>query len=238
MSTEDVKKRLAATGRLLVRSRTEIARILEAMCADADPLTASVESGETLFMSRLLRVEPGQGFILIACADEKKANSALLAERIVTLRCNHRGAHYEFSAGAPREVRHGPALAFQLTLPVAMVALQRRSQTRTPVPPSVPLRCDLPLGPASLSASVVDMTLGGMGSLLYDATIGIEPGTRIQGARIRHPRRPAIVADLEVRYVIRVAGPDGRPANRAGCRIFADAKELEELMRLFVTELE
>lgn len=208
------------------------------MCTDDDPVTASVESGETLFMSRLLRVDPDAGFILIACASEKKANSALLAERVVTLRCNHRGAHYEFSAGAPREARHGPELAIQLTLPAALVALQRRSQTRTAVPPSVPLRCDLPLGPASLTASVVDMTLGGMGSLLYDATIGIEPGTRIQGALIRHPRRSAIVADLEVRYVTRVAGPDGRPVNRAGCRIFADRSELEELMRLFVTELE
>jgi hypothetical protein len=69
------------------------------------------------------------------------------------------------------------------------------------VPPSVPLRCDLPLGPASLAASA------------------------------------AVRADLEVRDVTRVALPDGRPANRAGCRILAHDKDLEELIRLFVTEL-
>jgi len=206
------------------------------MRADGDAVTASIESGEVLFMSRLLRVEPGQ-LMVIACSPEKNANSKLLAERVITFRCNHRGAHYEFSAGAPRETRHAGELAIQLTLPVALVALQRRAQARTPVPPSVPLRCDLPLGPASLAASVVDLTLGGMGTLLYDASIGIEPGTRIEGALIRHPQRTAVRADLEVRYVKRVALPDGRPANRAGCRILTASKDLDDLLRLFVTEL-
>ena len=208
------------------------------MRADGDPVTASIESGEVLFMSRLLRVEPAHGFMVLAWSSQKHSNLALLGEGVITFRCNHRGAHYEFAGGAARETQHAGEPAIQLTLPVALVAAERRTQARTPVPPRVPLRCDLPLGPASLAASVVDMTLGGMGSLLYDASIGIEPGTRIEGALIRHPRRAAVVADLEVRYVTRVALPDGRPANRAGCRIFADAKEIEELLRLFVTELE
>lgn len=238
MSADEVKKRLAATGRLLLRSRTEIAKLLDAMCAEGDAITTSIESGETLFLSRLLRAESEREFIVIACSPEKRANSKLLAERLVTLRCNHRGVHYEFSAGHPREARHGTELAIQLTFPVAVVALERRSHTRTAVPPSVPLRCDLPLGPASLSASVVDLTVEGIGSIVYDATVGIEPGTRIRSALIRHPRRPAIKADLEVRYVARVVGPDGRAANRAGCKILTGAHELEELLRLFITELE
>ena len=208
------------------------------MRADGDPVTASVESGEVLFMSRLLRVEPVGGFMVLAWSAEKHANLGLLGEGIVTFSCNHRGAHYEFAAGGGRETQHAGELAIQFTLPVALMATERRSQARTPVPARVPLRCELPLGPASLAASVVDMTLGGMGSLLYDASIGIEPGTRIERALIRHPRRAAIVADLEVRYVTRVALPDGRPANRAGCKIFADTKEIEELIRLFITELE
>jgi len=238
VSAHDVTQRLASTGRLLVRSATEIASVLESMRDDGDLVTASIESGEVLFLSRLLGVEPQQGTIVLACSDQKHANSALLAERLVTLRCNHRGAHYEFAAGAPHETQYAGALAIQLTFPVALLALQRRAQPRTAVPPRVPLRCEVRFGALSFDASVVDISLGGIGSLVYDAAIRIDPGTRIERARILHPQREPVVADLEVRYVARVQLPDGRPANRAGCRVFASAADIEALIRLFVTELE
>lgn len=203
----------------------------------ADLVTANIESGEVLFMSRLLRVEPGQGFMVLACAEQKHANSALLAERVVTFRCNHRGTHYEFAAGAPHEVQHDGAPAIQLTLPVAVVALQRRAQPRTAVPPRVPLRCEIRLGPVSFDASVVDVSIGGIGSLVYDAGIRVDPGTQITRVHIRHPQREPVVVDLEVRYVTRVLLPDGRRANRAGCRILGTSKDIEDLIGLFVTEL-
>jgi hypothetical protein len=54
-----------------VRSATEIGRVLQAMCADGDPVTASIESGEVLFMSRLLHVDPSRSLMVIACSPEK-----------------------------------------------------------------------------------------------------------------------------------------------------------------------
>lgn len=207
------------------------------MRAEGDLVAANVASGEVLFMSRLLHVDPTQGFMLVGCSEQKPANSALLAERVVTFRCNHRGVHYEFSTGSGHETQHAGVPAIQLALPVALVALQRRAHPRTPVPPQVPLRCEISLGAISFDATVVDISAGGIGSVVYDLALRIDAGTRMR-ATIRHPQRQPIVADLEVRNVTRVLLPEGRPAQRAGCRILAADGDLEALIRLFVTELE
>jgi c-di-GMP-binding flagellar brake protein YcgR len=212
-------------------------RALDAMREDGDAVAASLESGEALFLSRLLEVEPRQGTLVLACSDHKHANSALLAVRRVRLRCNHRGAHYEFSADEPRETEFQGQAALRLQLPDALVAFQRRAHARFAVPPRVPLRCEISLGALSFDADVVDVSLGGIGALVYDDRIRLDPGTRIERARIRHPLRAPVVADLEIRHVSRVLLPDGRAANRAGCRILAAAADLEDLIRLFVTQL-
>ncbi len=44
---------VATTTRLLVRSGIEIGHTLEAMLADGDPITAEVQQGERLFLSRM-----------------------------------------------------------------------------------------------------------------------------------------------------------------------------------------
>jgi len=208
------------------------------MHADGDAVTASIESGEVLFVSRLLQVDPAQNAMALAFSEEKHANSALLAERAVTFRCNHRGVHYEFTAGNPHEIQHAGTPAIRLALPPAMLALQRRTQARTPVPPPrVPLRCEISLGALSFDAAVVDISPSGMGAVVYEASIRIDPGTRIERARILHPQRAPVTVDLEVRHVSRILLPDGRPAQRAGCRLFAAAGDIEDLIRLFLTEL-
>lgn len=218
----------------MVRSAQEIAGLLESMIAQRDPVTASVAGGEVLFVSRLVRVEPGA--IVLACADEKRANSALLAETVVSFACNHKGVHYRFAAGEPREAEHEGLPAIRLVRPTALIALQRRLHARTPVPPSVQLRCDIRVGPLSFRAQVVDISTAGIGSLIYEVGVRLEPGMRLERATIHHPEREPVVVDMEVRHVTRVLLPSGGVGQRAGCRIVAAAADLEALVRLFVTE--
>lgn len=214
----------------------EIARLLDEMCADGSMVTASVEHGDSLFLSsRLLRVEPLEGRVLLQCSDEKHANDALLKEGSMVLRCNHRGTHYEFACARPREAQHGGVPAIEVDFPDALVAVQRRGWGRMAVPASLPLRCELQVGALVLEAAVTDVSLAGMGVLVYDPGIRLDVGMTIRGARIRHPRLAPLVVDLEVRHVARIDLPDGRAANRAGCRIASRAEDLEDLVRLFVT---
>jgi len=112
---------------------------------------------------------------------------------------------------------------------------EKRRHPRVPVPQRVPLRCDIRMGELSFEATVVDISLGGIGTLVYDAAIQIDPGTRIGGARILYPQREPLTVELEIRHVTRIVLPGGGPANRAGCRIFGAAQHIEALVQLFLT---
>lgn len=238
MNEADISNRVAITGQLLVRSGQEIGHILEAMRLDGDVVMSNCKSAEALFISHFLHVEPREDYIVLACADFKPANSLLLEDKQPQFHCNHRGLYYGFAARDPKETSYGGRAAIRLRLPTALVAQQRRTQARIRVPQQMPVRCEIPLGVLSFDAAVVDISLEGMSILVYDQDIRLEPGMRLKGASIVHPRRRPVPVDLEVCNVARSRLEDGRPANRAGCRIHAAGGDMEDLIRLFITELE
>jgi c-di-GMP-binding flagellar brake protein YcgR len=236
-NSHDLASRLAATGQMLVRSDMEIGHTLEAMCKSGVPLAASLRSGEVLFLSCLLRIDREQRTIVVACSDVKHANSELFASAAVAFGCNHEGIHYEFFAAEPRETEHAGKPAIELSFPVALLMLQRRKQPRAAIPPELPLRCEVRLGPMAFDAQVIDVGLDALGVIVYDPAIRIEPGLRLEGVRIVHPEREAVVIDLEVQHVSKTVLKDGTYANRAGCRILGTRKDIEDLIRLFVSDL-
>jgi c-di-GMP-binding flagellar brake protein YcgR len=234
----DRKRPLETTGRLLIRSSIEIERILGEVRDRGWLLAAYPHGGEVLFLSRLLHTDPESKTIIVACSDLRNNNEALLACHSVMFRCNHDGALLEFVASNPDAIAYEGGPAIHLNYPVAVVLLQRRELPRYVLPPGVPLRCEIDWGPISFDAEVVDISREGVGAIVYDLYIRIDPGTVFKRARIIHPqRRPAIV-DVEVRYVKKVLLPDGKPANRAGCRFVGGRQDLDDLIRLFITELE
>jgi c-di-GMP-binding flagellar brake protein YcgR len=239
VSSPDITTRLSATtGQLLVRSGIEIGRILDAMLEDHSTLTAKLPS-QMMFLSQLVYVEPVRGFMLLQYSDHKPANTAALAEKKLTLTCNHRGAQFAFSAATPKPVVHSGKPAIQCDLPTIMLALQqRRSVSRLNIPAQAPVSCEVRMGVLKFDCQVVDVSLDGIGTLVTDPTIPLAAGTRLDGARIRHPQHEPIEVDLEVRYVKRVKQPNGDQASRIGCKILSSPDNLEELIRLFIIDLQ
>lgn len=224
------------SGRLLVRSGIEIGRTLEAVRADGGALAASLEQGELLFVSRLLYVDEAGGAIVVAYSESKEANAALLALPSIAFSCSHGGVRHQFVAAEPHETQHAGAPAIRLRFPALLLSTQRRSHARIPIPPKVPLRCIIGYGMGSLDARVVDISRGGIGTLIYEGTLRMPPGTRLEGVRIVHPDR-TITLDLEVRHVVNTILSDGRGATRVGCRFLGAPRDLADLIRLFVTRL-
>lgn len=239
MSSPDITTRLATSGQLLVRSGIEIGRILDAMLEDQATLTAKLPSSQAMFLSQLLYVEPVKGYMRLACSDHRAANDAALATPKLTLRCNHRGSQFAFTGTTPRAATHAGKPCIQCELPTLMLAMhQRRTGARVEIPTRAPVSCVLRMGTLTFDTQVVDISLDGLGVLVSDAAVPICPDTRLERARIRHPEHEPIEVDLEVRYVTRVKLPSGARAMRIGCRIVSSPKALEELIRLFIIDLE
>lgn len=207
------------------------------MLHDRDAVTAHLPP-QVLFLSQLLYVEPVRGYMLLSYSDHKPANSAALAARSLTLRCNHRGAQFAFTGDGPRQAAHAGQPCIQCGLPTAVLGMQqRRANARVLVPAQAPVGCDLRIGLLSFAARVVDVSLDGIGTLISDPTIPLCAGTRLERARIRHPQSEPFCVDFEVRYVTRVTLPSGERASRIGCQVVGSREVLEDLIRLFVIDL-
>jgi c-di-GMP-binding flagellar brake protein YcgR len=238
VSSPDITTRLATSGQLLVRSGIEIGRILDAMLEEQATLTAKLPA-QGMFLSQLVYVEPVKGYMRLACSDHRAANDAALATPKLTLRCNHRGSQFAFTGGTPHAAVHGGRPCIQCELPTIMLAVhQRRAAARVELPARAPVSCALRMGTLAFDTQVVDISLDGMGVLIADAAIPVCADTRLERARIRHPQHEPIEVDLEVRYVTRVKLPSGARATRVGCRILSSPQALEELIRLFIIDLE
>lgn len=236
--TPDITARLSISGQLLVRSGIEIDRILGSMVEDGVTVTARLPSRQ-LFLSRLLSADPVKRYIRLGYCDHKAANSELLSAPSVVLGCHHRGAQFAFSCAKPRPTVHGRDPAIELGLPEAMLAVQeRRAAKRMQVPLQADVRCKLRLGLLSFDARLVDIGLDGTGFLLAEEALPICAGTRLEGVRVFHPRRDALSVDVDVRYVIPVVLGQYERGTRIGCRVHAEPEVLEELIRLFIIDLQ
>ncbi|MFZ2155628.1 MAG: flagellar regulator YcgR PilZN domain-containing protein [Bradyrhizobium sp.] len=242
MEEEREADRLSAradkTGQLLVRSGIEIRKTLEAIRASGDVLSVDLESDQHLFVSRLLEVDARNRTMTIGWSESKEANALILRKMSVAFSTNHEGLHFQCVAGHPRQTDFGNRSAIQLDLPKAMFAMQRRALPRYFVPPTVPLKCEISLGPISFDAQVIDLSLGGIGAILYEPSIRLDVGMIISRAMIALPAHAPVLAALEVRNIRTVTRADGSVAKRAGCRFIAPSSGIEALVRLFLAAVE
>jgi c-di-GMP-binding flagellar brake protein YcgR len=237
MTSPDITSRLATTGRLLVRSGIEIGRILDSMLQDGDPVTASLPP-QLMLLSKLIRVEPANGTMLLAYSDNKRANVAALAARSLVLRCNHRGAQFAFAGDKPRYTADAGQPCIQCELPTTVLGMQqRRGHARIQVPAEATVRCDLRMGQQVFASRLVDVSLDGICALITNPNIPLCAGTRLESARIRHAEAESLLVDLEVRHVTRVTLPDGKLVSRVGCKVLGSREVLEDLVRLFIIDL-
>jgi hypothetical protein len=113
----------------------------------------------------------------------------------------------------------------------------RREHPRFRVPSDVPLRC-IPVGVASFEAQIVDISRGGIGGMIYPASVKLPPNTVLKGCRLVIPGGEAIVVDLEVRNTRSIVQPDGSLAQLSGVRFLDEPKGIDALLKKFVIEFD
>jgi flagellar brake protein len=215
----------------VLRSPSEIARILETLAARNEPITAHLQAGELLFTSRLRVVDPVESCILIEPSPDEAANTALLARARCRFFASLQGVHVEFAAADPQNVVHGGKPAIRFRFPDVLADRQRREYDRASVSPQVALECVADEGGVlSFKGGLVDVSVGGLGFLIYDAGITLEPGTILKGCRIDPYSDSPLILDLEVRYSEMVSLADGTRAQRSGCRVVEHPETLKEFV--------
>jgi c-di-GMP-binding flagellar brake protein YcgR len=223
---------------VLYRSRIEIGRILQALVSAGRPVSAEI-GDDKHFVSRMLSVDPDTGYFVIAYCANKSLNSALFKQSSLEFTANHQNAHLVFQVSNPSDTLFEERPAIRFALPQSLIIYHRRERPRIPIPADVSLRCIADeAGILPFEARIIDISLDGMGGMLYDRDIAIEAGTGLKHCRIIIPGGKAIITDLEVRNSAMMALPDGTFANRAGLRFIQRPKEIESLINMFVQNLD
>lgn len=230
---------IAGTSEALVRSRLEIARILLSIAEKRTPLTTYFPAIDHLFISLLRQVDADGGCLIVDYSGDKAANAAMLAASSVRFSSNDAQAGIEFIGANPAETMVGQAAAIRFAFPDELMVQQRRAHRRIGNLPGVPLRCVADTrGVIPFEAEIVDFSLGGMGAMVYDDGIRLDAGTVLHGCKIIHPGGAALELDIEIRYTVPTALANGTRARRSGCRFIGVPAQLEDMIRVFVLDLE
>lgn len=238
MSAPAVSGRTATPENLLFRSRLEICRILQLLAQEQSPLTAALDHGQP-FASHFLAVDPCNGHFTIAYCARKESNAMLLESPSVEFTATDRhGLHFSFTAAHPEEIQHDGQAAIRFVLPGTLLLHNQREHARVPVPAAVSLRCIADeAGVIPFESHITDVSHDGLGCLIYDPDINLEPGALLRGCRIILPDGDAVIAELEVMHIATVTLPDGRTAHRAGLRFVQRRDEIAKLVNLFIQDL-
>jgi c-di-GMP-binding flagellar brake protein YcgR len=234
----------AATGKksrpenLLFRSRIEIGRIMQLLATEQSPVTAEIKNGHP-FASHILSVDIGANRFAIAYSAHKAINAMVLKSPLVEFTATDRQSlNFTFAGTAPEETLIDGEPAIQFALPKSLLLHNRREYHRNIVDADLSLRCIADeAGVIPFESHVTDVSHDGLGCLIYDMDVKLDPHVILKGCRIITPGGDAVVADLELRHITSVTLPDGTLAHRAGFRFVEQPAGNAKLVNVFIEDL-
>jgi hypothetical protein len=229
-----------AVGASVSRSREEISLALRSLLQSRTKVVSFLENGELLFESRLAHVDPGAQHITLELSSNKAANKALLAQTRCILCTWLDGWRLEFVAVTPKlaATPNSPARAPAIRLDFPEVLSRwKRAHERAAPEHKFALLCVADCeGIMPFDGQVVDISREGLGFLIHEGSITLEPGTLLKGCIIEMPGFPPYEADLEVCYSQHVVLGGGIRGVRSGCRFVELSDAVRELIDNYVRE--
>ena len=215
------------------RSLDEIVRVLQAVKSRHKLVMTYLPGGK--FQALLRFVDPDGRRLIIGRSPVPGANAALLSRPRWTFHAELPEWHVEFALGGARETLHDGVAAFEFGFPDVIVCHQPRAHPRVPIEPEAQLKCIANTrGHIAFEASIVDISAGGLGFIVYAPSTPLETGTMLLGCRIQAPDGAVVEVDLEVRYTKPVDSAEAQRAVRSGCRLVNPSAEALELILLYV----
>jgi c-di-GMP-binding flagellar brake protein YcgR len=219
------------------RSRIEICRILHALAREACPVFAEI-GVERFLATKILHVDDDSGYLVIEYGANKLMNSALFDHPSLRYRASYLDAHLFFELSMPMEHLLDGKPAIKFALPDSLVWSQRREFQRVAVPPHVPLHCVYKNENGDFfKANVYDISLDGMGGMIFEENVALQIGSVLRGCRITCPGFEPIVVDLVARNIMTIARTDGTMYKRVGVRFIQRPEEIQLLIDFFIHDL-
>ena len=207
----------AEYAKYLVHSRQEIAQILRGLMQKNELVTAYFNQGKEFFLTSFIEID-GKDHLILDCGTNVETNRrALSSDKIIFVTSQNR-IKVQFSTTALHAVQHAGRPAFSTAVPTAVLKLQRREYYRLVAPIRAPLHCLMPdLNGSRFEATVVDISVGGLGLGGFSTEMGLEVGQVFSGCKVALPEQGTVVSALEVRNIQAGTNRSGTAQLRIGC---------------------
>lgn len=225
-----------ALARFLVRHPAEVRRILREVWAARALVSAYPADGRGRLLTSLVAVDAHS--IYLDCGADAEMNARLSNGRPVAIDTRHEGVRVQFSVPALERVAFEAGLALRADVPHELIRLQRRAYFRIATSVVNPIRCRIDTGQGVVEATVVDLSVGGVGILAYPPLAPLEVGRVYPHSHLNLPGLEAFELSLAVRCLFELTLRNGRRSHRAGCQFIALPPGLEAELQRFITRME
>jgi c-di-GMP-binding flagellar brake protein YcgR len=238
-SSREMKIELTSSeerNRYLVRHPAEVQRILREVMQDKGIVTAYADDGRERMLTTIVDLDPRSVFL--DCGADEGMNARLATCREVILSSTHDGVRVQFTSPPLERVRHREADALRAAMPAELLRLQRREYYRLVTSVVDPIKCRIPTDHGELEATVVDLSVGGIGIIAYKPDVHLEVGPVYHGCRIDLPALGPFAVSLTVRSTFEVTLRNGRRSHRAGCQFIDLPPGLQTALQRYITRAE
>lgn len=192
---------LDETNRFMLKNSTEIRSQLIALARQPDIITAYFNEGKHYLLTAVLGVLDDRGLLVLDYGpDEEITKKAIASGRLVCV-TKHDGVPIRFSCERLQSARFKALPAIAAPLPESMFRMQRREFFRVATPKIQGPRCDIrdPQGGGTISLTVTDISVGGVGLLDTSRRLRAELLERFENCRIFLPEHGEVNVSLEIR---------------------------------------
>jgi len=226
--------------RFHIPSRTAIQFMLAGFAREHESFSVQFGSGQEVFLTTLLAVQPDSERLIVDCSGSPDANRHFLASDHNTFVGYPGGIQVHFVTGAVSEVMFEGAKAFAVQLPKVLVRLQRREHFRIETPRINPVFfvARLPDG-SSLKWPAHDLSVAGIGLNAPEIPAGLVVGLQLERCSLLLPEVPQpVLVSATVCNILELETRGGHRQLRVGLQFASLPASDENRIQRYIARIE
>lgn len=226
--------------RFRTEDRLEINRVLRDLARRSELTTIYFGNTRDFVLTSVIGADSENDRVYLDYGADEDANRRLLSADRLQFIANHNRVRVQFSSDRIEIAEYEDGPAFVIPFPDSMVRIQRREFYRLSTPIGAPLACRFVLDGQEIQATVVDISLGGIGLLEPGQAIELKvnPGDIIEDCTIDLPEEGLIETAIEVRNSFEVVNRAGHEQHRVGCRFLSLNPRMNAQIQRYIHKVE
>ncbi len=225
-----------------VQARGEILVTLRHLMKTSANIVAYYGHSNQSFRTLLLDIDTTKSIIIFDIARDAHVNQTVINNATLICITYFESIKTQFILKNVRKTSFNKGEAFECSIPINMLKLQRRAFYRLDMEQAYPLTCSINLPNKNIvDFKVHDLSLGGVSFTVPESRFNVftpQLGLFLKNTQVRLPGLGVIITDLIIRSLIEVEMPDGSKAQRVGCQITRLPPMMEMILQQFITSVD